>query len=216
MRVVRNNDRRCTNTITHVYDFVRLAYTRRTVTCYSSLSASCFLLLDIVHRDSRGDFLPCRMYALKLHFGYDRRFAHAVSHFNEIETTLKKNIRIYLSLRWQDAGVIRIRSLTMAEQFERERQKLYERITAIAGIKSTLCGSQRLRVHPLSSSTVTSCRHVNLHPKKETSTCSPSPRSFRSRPTASYFETRNFLFPWVAQDQREFLELMPGKGVPDF
>jgi len=40
--------------------------------------------------------------------------------------------------------------------------------------------------------------------------------SFLSRPTASYFKIRNFLFPWVAQDQREFLELMPGKVSSTF
>lgn len=53
---------------------------------------------------------------------------------------------------------------------------------------------------------------TTVNPKKKTMTCSPArPRSFRSRPTASYFETRNFLFPWVSQDQREFLALMPGE-----
>lgn len=99
MSAARNNDRRCIHTVIHVYDFTTLACTNKTVTCYSSLSASRSLLLDFVHRDSGGDFLPCRTHALKLHLGYDRRSARAVSRLSELEAALKKNIRMYPPLR---------------------------------------------------------------------------------------------------------------------
>lgn len=115
MRVARNNDRRSTNTVAHVYDFAKLTCTRKTTTCYSSLSVSRSLLLDFVHRDSGGDFLPYRMYTLKPHFSYDRRSARAVFHLNKIEVALKKDTRMYLPFTM--AVVIRIRSLTMAKQF---------------------------------------------------------------------------------------------------
>lgn len=127
--------------VIHVYDFTKLACTNKTVTRYSSLSASRSLLLDFVHRDSGGDFLPCRMHALKLHLGYDRS-TRAISHSSEIEAALRKDIYECIHLYDSSAQYSHSHSVLnngRAIRFKRERQKLYERLTAATDIKNKGC-----------------------------------------------------------------------------
>lgn len=115
MHAARNNDRRCTNIVTHVYDFAKLARTRKTATCYSSLSASRSLLLDFVHRDSGGDFLPPQNVRIKTPSRLRQKISARRISFEQDRDCCKKG---YTNVStFTIAVVIRIRSLTTAEQF---------------------------------------------------------------------------------------------------